>query len=250
MSVVNFDRILAHPESESLISKLVSGITPKDLSEYLKIKYQSKEEAHLRLPVSLLKEFVDSNLNLYSTLQQDIQNVKNGTSEKKISAALKNNKTYQERMIEAANTEIDIKGMFKTVYVLLNARIEQYFDKVQLSPENLRPDYGLLKYFEMMLNYCEKFDKVVNKNPDQIIQHNVTVQVMDQYVTVMQDSIRQTLAEIDSDSANLFLERFNENLSKLQLPESMQPAKPVTQEQKLLGVEMLQSKLEEIENKL
>lgn len=244
---VNFDRLLNHPDSEEIIAKLVSGITPKDVSEWLKIKYQGKDENHLRLPVSLLKDFLDSNLNLYNTIQQDIQHVKNGTSDKKISTALKNNKTYQERMIEAANDEIDIKKMFKSVYVMLNARVEQYFDKMQENPTNLKPDYGLLKFFDSMMMYVEKYDKIINQSPDQIIQHNVTVQVMDQYVTVMQDSIRQTLAEIDPDSANLFMERFNENLSKLQLPESMQPVKPQTHEQRYLGAEILQSKLEEIE---
>lgn len=246
---VNFDKLLNHSDSQEIISKLISGITPKDVSEWLKIKYQGKDEQHLRLPASLLKEFLDGNLNLYNTLQQDIQGVKNGTSEKKISAALKNNKTYQERMIAAADEEIDIKKMFKSIYVMLNARVEQYFDKMQENPTNLKPDYGLLKFFDSMMMYVEKYDKIINKSPDQIIQHNVTVQVMDQYVSVLQDSIRQTLAEIDPDSANLFLENFNANLSKLQLPESMQPAKPITQEKKLLGVEMLQSELEKIEAK-
>jgi len=250
MSAPNFDKLLSHPLVEEIIAKLVSGISPKDVAEYLKIKYQEKDEAHLKLSAALLKEFMDANLDLYQTLNNDMKAVKNGVLDtKKVSAALKNNKTYQERMLEAVDEEIDIKKMFKSVYVMLNARVEQYFDKMQESVTNLKPDYGLLKYFEMMLNYCEKFDKIVNKSPDQIIQHNVTVQVMDQYVSIMQDSIRQTLAEMDSDMANLFMERFNENLSKLQLPESMQPSKPQTQEQRYHGVELLQSKLEEIEAK-
>jgi hypothetical protein len=244
---VNFDKLLSHPDCEEIISKLVSGIQPKDISEYLKIKYQGKEEQHLRLSAASLKEFIESNLDFYATLNNDIKAVKNGTIDtKKISTALKNNKTYQERMLEAVDEEIDIKKMFKSIYVLLNARVEQYFDKMMLNPENLKPDYGLLKYFEQMMNYCEKYDKVVMKSPDQIIQHNVTVQVMDQYVMVMQDSIRQTLAEMDADAANLFMERFNENLSKLQLPEGLQPTKPQTQDQKYRGAELLQAKLEEL----
>jgi len=229
------------------VGKLVSGIRPKDVSEWLKVKYSDKDEAHLKLSAALLKEFVDNNLNLYETLKQDIQGTKSGGIEKKISAALKNNKTYQERMIEMADEEIDIKKMFKSVYVMLNARVEQYFDKMQENPTNLKPDYGLLKFFDSMMMYVEKYDKIINQSPDQIIQHNVTVQVMDQYVNVMQDSIRQTLAEMDLDAANLFMEKFNENLSKLQLPEGIQPTKPQTQEQKYLGVEILHSKLEELE---
>ena len=244
---VNFDKLLSHPLCEEIISKLVSGIQPKDVAEFLKIKYQGKDETHLRLSAASLKEFLDANLDLYQTLNNDIKAVKNGTIDtKKISAALKNNKTYQERMLEAVDEEIDIKKMFKSVYVLLNARLEQYFDRMQESTGSLKADYGLLKYFEQMINYAQAYDKVILKSPDQVIQHNVTVQVMDQYVSVMQDSIRQTLAEMDSEAANLFMEKFNENLSKLQLPDNMQPVKPQTQEQRYRGAELLQSKLEEL----
>src|ERR1700748_1044431 len=211
MSIVNYDKLLSHPDSELIVSKLISGITARDVSEWLKIKYQDKDQNHLRLPASLLKDFLDNNLDLYNTLQQDIQNVKNGTPEKKISLALKNNKTYQQLMVNLANKEIDVKDVLKKVGILIEVRLEQIWNKIQESPENLKPDYVLLKYFETLLNYTEKFNKIVNQAPDQIIQHNVTVQVMDQYVAVLQDSIRQTLAEIDSDSANLFLEKFNEN---------------------------------------
>ena len=247
MSPISFDRILSHPEVESIISKLTSGISAKDVAEYLKIKYQAKEEVHLRLSAASLKEFMDQNLDLYNTLNNDIKAVKNGTLDtKKISAALKNNKTYKESMIDMVDEEIDIKKMMKSIYVMLTSRMEQVFDKIQENPTNLKPDYALIKYFETMMNYVDKFDKLVLRNPDQVIQHNVTVQVMDQYVAVMQDAIRETLAEIDPDSAFLFLEKFNTKLSGLQLPESMQPVKPQTQEQRYISAEILHSKLEEI----
>ncbi len=128
----DYSKIINHPDSEEIVGKLVSGIRPKDVSEWLKVKYSGKDDNHLRLSSALLKEFIDNNLNLYETLKQDIQGVKSGGIDKKVSAALKNNKTYQERMIEAANTEVDIKQMFKSVYVMLNARVEQYFDKMQI----------------------------------------------------------------------------------------------------------------------
>ncbi len=246
---VNFDKILQHSDCQEIISKLVSGIQAKDISEWLKIKYQGKDEAHLRLSAASLKEFMDANLDLWSTLNKDIQTVKNGTLDtKKISSALKNNKTYQERMIDMADEEIDIKKMMKSIYVMITSRMEQVFDRIQANPENLKPDYLLTKYFETMLNYIDRFDKIILKSPDQVIQHNVTVQVMDQYVAVIQDAIRETLAEIDPDSAFLFLEKFNTKLSSLQLPDSMQPQpiKPQTQEQRYIAAEVLHSKLEEI----
>ncbi len=136
---VNFDKILQHSDCQEIISKLVSGIQAKDISEWLKIKYQGKDEAHLRLSAASLKEFMDANLDLWSTLNKDIQTVKNGTLDtKKISSALKNNKTYQERMIDMADEEIDIKKMMKSIYVMITSRMEQVFDRIQANPENLK----------------------------------------------------------------------------------------------------------------
>jgi len=246
---VDYSKILSHPESESIISKLVSGITPKDIAEYLKIKYQGKDEAHLRLSAALLKDFIDSNLNLYETLNQDIQAAKNGNLDKKVSAFLRNNRTYQQIMVEMADKEVDVKKMLQKVAVLLEVRLEQFWDKMQENPANLKADYGLLKYFETLMNYTEKYNKIVNQSPDQIIQHNVTVQVMDQYVAIFQDAIRETLAEIDPDSAFSFMEKFNEKFQNLQLPEQMKVSKPLTTEKRYLEAEVLSTKLEEIEGK-
>ncbi len=90
-----------------------------------------------------------------------------------------------------------------------------------------------------MLNFAEKYDKIVNQSPDQIIQHNVSVQVMDQYVVLLQNCIRDTLAEIDPEASSLFLERFNENIAKLTLPNNLEPAKPMTQQNRLMEAQIL-----------
>lgn len=248
MATESFDKLLEHPNCQEIISKLINGIKPSDVANWLKLEYPNKDQSHLRLGSNYLKDFIDSNLNLYETLKKDAATIKSGDADKKISASLRNNKTYQERLAEAAGTEIDIKKMLTNIGVLIESRLEQYFDRVQQNPENLKPDYGLIKYFELMLNYAEKFNKIVNQAPDQIIQHNVTVQVMDTYVAVLQDCIRETLAEIDSDSAFLFMEKFNEKLQILELPDAAKPQKPVSQQDRLLEAKILSGKFESIED--
>lgn len=242
----NFDKLISHPLSEQIISKLVSGIKPRDIAEWLKLEYPNKNEAHLRLGSSYLNDFLSQNLDLYATLKKDIQAVKSGEPDKKISASLKNNKTYQDRLAEMAGSEIDVKKLMHSVGILIQTRLEQYYDRMQENPSNTKPDYGLIKYFELLLNYVDRYDKIINKNPDQIIQHNVTVQVMDQYVAIMQDAIRETLSEVDPDAAFLFMEKFNEKLPKLQLPEIVQP-KQVSVQDRLLETQILAGKFEAIE---
>jgi hypothetical protein len=243
MTEQNFDKLIDHPKSTDIISKLVSGIKPRDVAEWLKLEYPDKSQSHLRLGSSYLKDFLDQNLDLYATLKKDIGAVKSGEPDKKVSAALRNNRVYQQVLTEAAGKEFDVKEMLQKMGILLETRLEQFWDKIQMDPSNTKGDYGLIKYFEVFLQYIDRFNKIVNESPDQIIQHNVTVQVMDQYVAIMQDTIRETLAEIDPDAAFLFMEKFNEKLPKLQLPET-QPTKTISINDRLLEAQVLTGKFE------
>jgi len=224
----DFSKILEHPDCDEIISKLTHGVQPKDISDWLKIKYSQKEQTHLRLSPKLLKDFLEGHLDLYKEIQQDIIAAKTGQKiQKKVAASLKNNKTYQERIQEVAEEigkkEIDIYQYMGELVVIGKARIEQYFDKMQSNPENTKPDYGLIKWIEVFGGLCERYDKMVNNRPDQVIQHNVTVQVMDQYVALLQDTVREVLAEIDPDAAFLFMERFSQKMKDFSLPEELRP---------------------------
>jgi hypothetical protein len=245
---MDFSKILAHPDKDEIISKLVNGVKTKDVSDWLKLKYPNNDQAHLKLSSKMLKEFVDNNLDLYNTLKNDVADVKAGNKQdKKIAESLLNNKTYKERLNQLADDDIDIKRIMNEVIFLIRERIEQYFDKVQENPGNLKPDYGLIKWFEVLLNATEKFDKIVNKAPDQVIQHNITMQAMDQHTAIFQDVIREVLAELDSEAAFLFMDKIREKLEKLSPPEA---EKPFTQEKRLAEAKILMTQAESIKNEM
>jgi len=241
----DFSKILEHPDCDEIISKLTHGVQPKDISDWLKIKYSEKEQTHLRLSTKILKDFLEGHLDLYKEIEQDILAAKTGQKiQKVVSASLKNNKMYQERIQEVAeelgNNEINIYKYLGEMCVIGRQRIEQVFDKIQQNPENFKPDYVLIKWMETIGNMFEKYDKMVNNRPDQIIQHNVTIQVMDQYVASMQDAVRETLAEIDPESAFLFIERFGEKIEGMDLPEEL---RTIPQEKRLAEVKLLHEKI-------
>ena len=52
-----FGLIKDHPDSKEIMSKLLSGSEPKDVAQWLKLKYSKKNQSHLRLTQKLLKEF-------------------------------------------------------------------------------------------------------------------------------------------------------------------------------------------------
>lgn len=235
---MDFSAILLHPDKEEIITKLLTGVLPKKISQWLKLKYSQKEQHHLQISIKLLDEYNRTHVgNLMEHLQRDIAVVKSPdpTGEMKVLAkSLLNNKTYRERLLELANSQLDIKKMIKDLVLIINERVEQVFDKIQENPTNFKADYVLIKYFELLLNATEKFDKIVNNAPDQIIQHNVSVKMVDQYTAALQEAVRKTLAQIDTESAMLFVEILGQELRKLESPVHTPTIKEVEGQAKIL----------------
>jgi len=241
--MADFSKILAHPNKDEIISKLMTGIKPKDVADWLKLKYPEKEQLHLRLSVSLLKEFTDSHGDMYAQMQQDVAKVKNGqVPAKKIAESLLNNKSYQERLNELADKEIDFKKKLRDIVLMIESRLEQYFDKMQENPENLRPDKMLIEWFRLLLEAADKANKVINEAPDMVVQHNVNVQTINQHTIFLQDAIRETMAEVDPQMAFLFMEKMNEKMMLLEEPQII----PMSLEKKTNEVKVLGAKVEKI----
>lgn len=221
----DFAPITDHPDFEEIVDKLIRGIGIKDISQWLKIKYPNKDQKHLQLSVKSIQDFSNKHVDLESALKRDILATKANPSEiledRKIAKSLLNQKSYQDRLLELAESDVDLKKMVKELVLTCKARMEQVFDKIQENPTTFKGDYILLKYFEVLFMAMEKFDKIVNNAPDQIIQHNVTVHAMEQHTAVFVESIRQTLSQIDPESALLFIEVFTENLAKLKAPQEI-----------------------------
>jgi hypothetical protein len=214
--VADFSKLTAHPDKDEIISKVITGVPPKTIADWLKLKYPDKEQAHLRLSVPLLKEFVDNGaLDMAAQFQTDLNGVAAG---KEISASIKNNKTYQERLVEIADKEIDIKKLVTETTHMIKARAEQVFDKIQENPQNMKPDYVLIKWFELLLTAIEKCDKAINERPDQVIQHNITMQVVESNIAIFQEAIRETAAEIDPEMAFIFIDKLSAKMKALQEP--------------------------------
>lgn len=239
--MIDFSKLLDHPDKDEIISKLVTGISPKNISDWLRVKYSDKEQQHLRLSSKLLKDFIDNNLDLYNTLRNDLADTKAGKQiARETSKSLLNNKTYQERLNEVADQEIDIKRSITDTLFLIKARIEQVWDKVQENPGNLKPDYALIKWFELLLNAQEKWNKL-NEVPEAgVINQNITINMIEQHSAILQEAIRETLAEMDSDISFKFMDKLNDKLNALKAPIE----KEITQEQKLNEIKVLKAKIE------
>jgi hypothetical protein len=246
---MDFSILDEHPDKEEIISKLMNGASPKEVSQWLKLKYPEKDQSHLRITIKLLKEFVDSGFtDCHQQFNQDLQAARDnvGGALTTIPPSLLNNKTYKERLKEIAakeidivDKEIDIKNMLKSLIVVCYERAEQVFDQIQINPKSFKGDRVLLAYFNELFNMVEKFEKIINNAPDQIIQHNYTMQTVDLTTNIILEAIRRTLAKFDGPTALAVMEELSMELNQLKAPS----VESMTQEERMQEANVLEEKI-------
>jgi hypothetical protein len=229
---MDFSIILNHPKRNEIVSKLLNGISPKEISIWLKTLFNDSDEAHLRLSQKIIEQFSKSDfLNYEKHLNSDIAAAQNG--DEKALNSLKNNKTWKQRVDSLLEEKVDIKDRLNKMELLVRDRMEQVFDSIQNNPQGTRGDHVLIKYFEHYLKLLETYNKTINLAPDMIIQHNHTVDYIDKRTAFLQDSIYEILEEMDPEFATIFLDKLNQKLATLQYNEEEPKQIGISEIQKL-----------------
>lgn len=235
--MAEFGLILEHPLSKEILSKLLSGTSPKDINQWLRLKYPEKDQSHLRLPQKLLKDFKNSQFTDYlPQFQQDLAEMESNRGSdnpKYISAALTNIKPYRERMKELADIRFDaLLTLEKNVGIILT-RFEQMYDLMQQNPTDIKFDNTLIKYFTAFKDALATIEKMKLNSTDHLTQHNFTVQMMQNYINIIQDVVRDTMAKLDPDLASQFMEDLYNRLDDIEEPQSLTPEQQLAAAQKL-----------------
>jgi hypothetical protein len=218
---MDFSNILTHPDKEELLSKLLTGTAPKEINQWLRLKYSDKEQKHLIISVKCLQDFAKSEYSsIYNQYTQEItESIQRGQPiDKKVSESLLNNKTFKERLSEHALKEIDVRERFLSIDLIIRDRIEQVFDKMQENPGGWKGDYVILKWIEQYLNMVEKYDRSQNNKPDQLIQHNYTVQYIDRQTAAIQNAFKKVLSRVDPELALMLTAEISRELCSIEAP--------------------------------
>ncbi len=213
-------KILEHPDKDEIIAKLILDIPVKDIHDWLAFKYVSVSEAKFVIAEKSIKTFKENYLDVYNIIQEDIQKTKQAISTNtmdELELSVRSNPTYMSRMLELAGKEIDVRQMVARLCVNIEMRVSQVFDEIQEDPRNIntRVDRMLKEYGELLGTLLEKYYKFTEGPADMTVQHNVTLQVVDQHISVFHDAIREVLSEMDLESSMLFMEKFQEKMAKL-----------------------------------
>lgn len=237
-----YKKILEHPDREEIISKLVLGMSITDIHDWLKAKYTNVSETKFVLSERIIKSFKDNYLDFYNELQQDKAKVATalatGTTDQ-LDLAVKSNPTYKDALVKIAKNEWNIEERMMMMAVNVETRMAQVFDEMMEDPRNIntKVDRLFAEYADILGNLLDKYHKWKEKPAaDQVIQHNVTLQVVDQHIAVFHDVIKEILSGMDLEASQYFLELFNEKMSKLKLPN---PETGPSQDVKMAEVKLL-----------
>lgn len=245
---VGLKKILDHPDKDEIISKLIIGISPSDINEWLVVKYTNVSESKFVISEKAIKVFKDNYLDLYTYIKEDLLKTKQSSMSLNDKAVLsvKGNSNYKNAMIQLANNELDIKKMIVNMVCAIETRAGQVFDSIQEDPDNMKKDRILIEYFDTLGSTLERYHKLVIAPPENTVTHNVTLTVVDQHISVFQEVIRDILSKIDTETALQFMDSFNEKMSKLKNPTEagFSPVETRFSEVKLLN-ESLNKKLNE-----
>ena len=213
------DVILQHPDKDELISKLLQGISPEDIHNNLQIRYQDIDKK-LIVPIKTLDNFKKNSLNIYKTIQDDLRKTSTALvrSDGDLQLTLQNNPTYRKTLEKLANNELDIKTMLATMIMATETRVAQIFDQIQSDPDNVntRTERLFNEYLDRLQSAIEKWQKYIIQSPDQIVQHNVSIQHIDNQMSVFHNAITKVLSQMDIESSLLFMSLYKEELEKLQ----------------------------------
>lgn len=239
-------KILDHPDKDEIISKLVIGISGSDIKDWLEAKYPN--DSRLVLSERSLKLFNDNYLDIYQTIKEDLQKVQQNQNNKQIGIeeelqlTLQNNSAYKNHLTKLAKKEVDIKEIITNMVLAIETRASQVFDSIQEDPRNIntRMDRILIEWFDTLGNILEKYHKIVNEAPDQIVQHNFTVQVVDQHINVIQETIKEVLSNFDVEVSLHFMEVLNEKLQKVKMANNL----PVSADTRLMEAKLLNESIQ------
>jgi hypothetical protein len=241
MNKPTYKKVLEHPDRDEIISKLVIGSAPSDIHDWLKAKYTNVSEAQFVISEKILKSFQNTYLDFYNDIQQDISKTKNALTNNTIDSielAVKNNSTYQDTILQLSSKELDVETMMGRMALAVETRIGQIYNLIQENPNdiNTKTERLWVELIETAGGLLDKYYKWKESQSTQVIQHNVTLQVVDQHISVFHDVIKEVLAQMDLETSLYFIEVFNTKMATLKMPEVNAPP---TTEMKLAEAKLL-----------
>lgn len=226
-------KVLRHPDKNKIIEKLTNGESVRELAAQLKKKYAGNKE--LQISAVTLQSFRKKYLKLDGKVLEDIQKVKKEKDQKveaqKKIEQIKATNAYNEKINEIVDTQLDVARKILSLDKIIESRMEYWYNSIyDGSASAEKADKELRLFMDRQMNLLAQYKKFIEGMADKTVEHNVNVTVMNDQISVIQDVIRECVAELPPDTAVRFMETLSVKLDQV----SYRPELPAPNKQNAL----------------
>lgn len=196
---------------------LTQGQGVRAVAKAVKDLHPNDKKLHISVPT--LQKFRKEKLNLdgkaLEAVKQAAKEKKAIKEAKKEDTKLKRIPIYKEKLQEAIDLHVDIPQQLRELLVLVKARVEDLFDKSSKGELSVNEEANLHKYFASWTATIQQWAKYVDKIAESSIEANVNITIIEDQVSVIRETVREVLEEIDPDLALKFYDRLSAKMSDL-----------------------------------
>ena len=215
--------ILDHPNKDEILSKLIQGVSCDDIHEWLDAKYGALQHSTSLVISSVgLSDFKENFLEYTVRIRDDLEKTaklrdKDRNPAEEVLTTLQNNPEYNEKLVEHLEKEINIKEKMISLFEMAEQRITQVYQQIQQNPTSFKGDRVLLDWFDKIGMHLQRYHEIVLAVPETTVNNNVTINIIDEQATKIQNAIRATLSHMDNDASMQLIDIFtkeHENLKE------------------------------------
>jgi len=208
------NKVVKHPDRELIIKKLLDGESVKSVDAWLKSKYPKKSRYHISYVT--LQKFRKENLDLHGSVLDAVKNAR-ADADKEANDQLTRNiiaqsDSYQKKINEIADTELDVSRKLREMDALVSARLEFYYDSLASGNGDIKHDKVFIEYLNMYKGILQDWKEYIDGVADKTIEHNININVVNEQVNVIKSIVFEVLQELDPALIPIFLEKVNSRM--------------------------------------
>lgn len=210
------NKVFKHPEKEEIIKRLLNGESVKAMEAWLKKKHPKRRS--LWISYATLQKFRKEHLHLDGEVLDNIKAAKKDqdvtSKELEARALIASSSAYQQKINEIASNELDANRKILEMITLVSSRLEYYFNMLQ-SGGSIRDDKMFLEILNTQRSLVQDWKKYVDGVADKKIEHSVSINLVNEQVTVLKNIVFEVLQDLDPKFVPIFIEKINSRLSDM-----------------------------------
>jgi hypothetical protein len=209
-------KVLRHPDKESIIKKLLSGDSVKEVERWLKTKYPRTKRLHISYMT--LQKFRSENLDLRGDVLEEVKNRRSDADKDAIESEAKmiiaSSSAYQDKISEIADAELDVTRRLLEMDKLINSRIKYYYNLLS-DGGTIKEDKIFLEYINTMKGIMQDWKKYIEGVADKKIEHNINVNVVNEHASALKMAVLDVLSELNPELIPIFVNKLNIKMDEL-----------------------------------